>query len=299
MIVVSSATSNTGAAVAEALLAAGAEIRVLGRSRDRLHRFADRGAEAVEVRTDDPGSLRAAFAGAHAAFVMIAPGLIPGSTDFPAHQRRVIDTHRKALSGLGGLERIVSLSGWAANHAGARGPVWGLRPLEEALDTLTGVKSVHLRPGWFMENAVPMIDEVRATGVAHGLIPADLPLPAIATADIGVVAACLLTGRRTAATRTLELHGPRDITLAEITAAIGDAVGRPGARYEQIDAATLRAGLLEAGFSAHMADGVTAMTSDVAERRIAMTRPRAAETATPTTFEQFLANAIHRGHGKS
>ncbi|GAB3896065.1 hypothetical protein GCM10027612_49850 [Microbispora bryophytorum subsp. camponoti] len=38
-----------------------------------------------------------------------------------------------------------------------------------------------------------------------------------------------------------------------------------------------------------MADGTTAMTIDVAERRIAMTQPRDAETATPTTFEEFLA----------
>lgn len=293
MFVVSSATSNTGSAVADALLAAGHQVRVLGRSLDRLQRFADRGAEAVEVRTDDPGSLRKGFTGARAAFVMIAPGIIPGSDDFPAHQRRVIDAHREALDGLDDLTRIVSLSGWAANYAGARGPVWGLRPFERALDTLTGVDLVHLRPGWFMENTLPMIDEIRATGTAHGLIPADLPLPAIATADIGAVAADLLTGRRTAATRTLELQGPRDVTLAEIAAAIGDAVGRPGARYEEIDAATLRAGLLAAGFSPHMADGTTEMTSDVAARRIAMTQPRTAETATPTTFEQWLTRTVH------
>ncbi|GHF83817.1 NAD(P)H-binding protein [Amycolatopsis bartoniae] len=292
MIVVSSATSNTGSAVADTLLAAGEQVRVLGRSRDRLQRFADRGAEAVEVRTDDPDSLRTAFTGARAAFVMIAPGFIPDSDDFPAHQRRVIDAHRKALAGLGGLTRVVSLSGWAANYDGARGPVWGLRPLEEALDTLTEMEVVHLRPGWFMENTFPMIDEIRATGTAHGLIPADLPLPAIATADIGAVAADLLTGRRTAGTRTLELQGPRDRTLAELTAAVGTAVGRPDARYEQIDAATLRAGLLAAGFSPHMADGTTAMTSDVAEGRIAMTRPRDAETATPTTFEAWLTRVL-------
>ena len=171
--------------------------------------------------------------------------------------------------------------------------MWGLRPLEEALDTLTAVDVTHLRPGWFMENTLPMIEEVRATGTAHGLIPADLPLPAIATADIGAVAADLLTGRRKARTRTLELQGPRDLTLNEVTAAIGKALGRPEARYEQIDAAGMRDGLLAAGFSAHMADGTTAMTIDVAERRIAMTQSRDAETMTPTTFEEFLAHVIN------
>ncbi|NJP29404.1 hypothetical protein FLW53_35440 [Microbispora sp. SCL1-1] len=292
MIVVASATSNTGSAVAEALLAAGHRIRVLGRDRGRLQRFAERGAEAAEVRPDDPHGLREAFADARAAFVMIAPGLIPGSTDFPAYQRRVISAYRQALDDLDGLTRIVGLSAWAASYAGARGPVWGLRPFEEALDTLTGVEVTHLRAGWFMENTLPMIEEVRATGTAHGLIPGDLPLPAIATADIGAVAADLLTGRRRAGTRTLELQGPRDITLDEIVAAIGQAVGRPGARYERIDAAAMRERLLAAGFSPHMADGTTAMTLDVAERRIVMTQPRDAETATPTTYEEFLARVI-------
>ncbi|OPG03735.1 NmrA family NAD(P)-binding protein [Microbispora sp. GKU 823] len=292
MIVVSSATSNTGSAVAEALLSAGHQVRVLGRSRDRLRRFVERGAEAAEVRTDDPDGLREAFADARGVFVMIAPGFIPDSSDFPAHQRRVISAYRQALDGLDVLTRIVSLSGWAANYDGARGPVWGLRPLEQALDTLTGVEVIHLRPGWFMENALPMIEQVRVTGTAHGLIPGDLLLPAIATADIGAVAADLLTGRRKAGTGTLELQGPRDITLDEVTAAIGKAVGRPEARYERIDAATMREGLLAAGFSTHMADGTTAMTIDVAERRIAMTRPRDTETATPTTFEEFLARVI-------
>lgn len=298
MIVVSSATSNTGSAVAEALLAAGERIRVLGRSLDRLQRYVDRGAEAAVIRTGDPGSLREAFAGARAGFVMMAPGIIPGCDDFAAHQRSIISAHQTALAGLDGLTRIVSLSGWAANYDGARGPVWGLRPFEEALDTLAGVEVTHLRAGWFMENTLPMIEEVRATGVAHGLIPADLPLPAIATADIGAVAADLLTGRRDVPTRTLELQGPRDLTPGEITAAIGKAVGRPEARYEQIDAATMRDGLLAAGFSAHMADGTTAMTIDVAERRIVMTQPRDADTATPTTFEEFLARVATQPAGQ-
>lgn len=54
MIVVASATSNTGSAVAEALLAAGHRIRVLGRDRGRLQRFAERGAEAPKYAPTTP-----------------------------------------------------------------------------------------------------------------------------------------------------------------------------------------------------------------------------------------------------
>jgi uncharacterized protein YbjT (DUF2867 family) len=295
LIVVTSATSNTGTAVAEALLAHGRRIRVVGRSRDRLQHYVDRGAEAVVAAPDDGGALREAFADAQAAFVMLAPGLIPDSPDFAAHQRRVITAHRDALASAPDLARVVTLSGWAANFEGARGPVWGLRRLEEAIDglsTLSDDQVVHLRAGWFMENALPMIQEIRATGRSQGLIRGDLPLPAIATSDIGRVAADLLTGTRPITRHVLELQGPEDITLRQVTTAIGRAVGRPDARYEDIDADTLRSGLLAAGFSAHMAEGTTEMTIDVADQRIAMLQARDAETRTPTTFADFLAEVL-------
>ncbi|PJK21334.1 NmrA family NAD(P)-binding protein [Mycolicibacterium goodii] len=289
MIVVSAATSRTGSAVAEALLSSGESVRVLGRTLDRLTSYSARGAEAVTVDPEDTDSVRWAFDGAEAAFVMLAPGIIPDSLDFNRYQQRVIDAYRQALADLPELQRVVVLSGWAANYVGARGPVWGLRPLEEAIATVGWVQATHLRPGWFMENALPMVDQIRANGVARGLIPGDLALPAIATADIGTVAADLLTGKRTATNPVLELQGPADVTLYELTEVIGRIVGRTDATYDTVDAETMRNGLLSSGFSAHMAQGVVDMTIDVAERRITMLQTRNAETRTPTTFESFLS----------
>lgn len=292
MIVVTSATSNTGRAVAHALLDRQFPVRVLGRRRNRLQEFVDRGAQAVAVENTDTAGLGQAFAGAAAVFVMLAPGLIPDSADYPAHQRLVIDANQRALARVERLQRVVTLSGWAANYPDARGPVWGLPRLEEAIDGLGVAETVHLRPGWFMENAAPLIAEVGNTGAARGLIPGDLPLPAIATADIGEVAADILTGSRTPRGRILELQGPADLTLNEMVAAIGHRVGRPAAGYQEIDAQSMHDDLLGAGFSEHMAIGTTQMTLDVAERRIAMREPRNDETRTPTTFEQFLSNTL-------
>jgi hypothetical protein len=41
-----------------------------------------------------------------------------------------------------------------------------------------------------------------------------------------------------------------------------------------------------------MADGITAMTVDVAEQRIAMRQPRNDKTRTPTTFEEFVRSLL-------
>jgi uncharacterized protein YbjT (DUF2867 family) len=284
MIVISSATSNTGSAVARALLARRQQVRVLGRSRGRLQPFAERGADAVAVDPTDSRGLRRAFADATAVFVMLAPGVIPDSVDVRAHQKAVIDAYAAALADLPDLRRAVVLSGWAANYDGARGPVWGLRRLEEAVGSaLQSVPVTALRPGWFMENALPMIDDIRRTGAAHGLIPGSLPLPMIATSDIGAVAADLLTGAREH-DGVLELQGPADRTLDDITAVIGAAVGVTGVRYERISASRMCAGLEVAGFSAHMAEGVTLMTGDVAEQRIVMLHKRDESTSTPAAL---------------
>ncbi|GGM16105.1 hypothetical protein ACFQBY_15720 [Promicromonospora citrea] len=215
------------------------------------------------------------------------------SASYPAHLRRVIDANVRALRDQPTVRRVVTLSGWAANHDGARGPVWGLRRLEDAIDALGVPETVHLRPGWFMENALPLVEEIRATGRAHGLIPGDLPLPAIATRDIGAVAADVLTGQRVPPTRVLQLQGPADITLEQLTA-VAAALGMPDAAYVRIDAETMRDALLADGFSEHMAAGTTAMTLDVAERRIAMRQPRGADTCTPTTIEAFVRDLVAR-----
>jgi uncharacterized protein YbjT (DUF2867 family) len=285
-----SASSNTGAAVAESLLRRGTPIRVTGRDAARLSRFQAAGAQVAPVAAGDAAGLAAALDGATAAFVMLAPGLLPESEDFAAYQREVIAAVEKALQATRSVRTVVGLSGWAANFPGARGPVWGLHRFEQALGRVaeSGVAVTSLRPGWFMENALPMISELTATGVTRGVIPPDRPLPMVATSDIGEVAADILTGAREPVD-TLELQGPADLTLAEATAVIARRAGLAEARYERIDAAQLRAGLLAAGFTAHMAEGVTDMSMDVAEGRIRMLRPRGPQTATPTTFEEFVA----------
>jgi uncharacterized protein YbjT (DUF2867 family) len=184
---------------------------------------------------------------------------------------------------------VVTLSGWAANYPGARGPVWGLQRLEEAIDA-TGVPAVHLRAGSFMENLLPDIAAIKATGSTGGLIPPDLPLPMIATADIGRVAAEFLRGDRAFTPGPVEVAGPAYRTLAEATRLIGAALGIEDARYVPRSPEFVRAALIDAGFSDHMADGIVAMTLDVAEGRIRMLGTGHAIT-TGTTLEQFLATA--------
>ncbi|WP_185947452.1 NmrA family NAD(P)-binding protein [Streptomyces mexicanus] len=292
LFVVTAATSDTGSAVVRALLESGSAVVAVGRDAERLRPHAERGARTHVSRLDDADGLSAALDGATGAFVMLAPGILPASTDFRAYQQALITAQARAVQDAyrhGRLRRVVTLSGWAANHPGACGPVWGLKRLEEAIDA-TGVPAVHLRAGSFMENLRADIASIKATGTTGGLVPPDLPLPMITTGDIGQVAAEFLQGDRDFTPGPVEVAGPAYRTLAEATRLIGAAVGVDDARYVLRSRGAVRAALIEAGFSEHMADGTVDMTLDVAEGRIRLLGTGRTIT-TGTTLEEFLAAA--------
>jgi uncharacterized protein YbjT (DUF2867 family) len=80
--VVIGATGNVGSVVADALLAHGKPVRVVGRDAARLKRFTERGAEAAAGSIGEPHFTRSAIAGASAVFVMVPPSIDPGYREF-------------------------------------------------------------------------------------------------------------------------------------------------------------------------------------------------------------------------
>ena len=84
-----------------------------------------------------------------------------------------------------------------------------------------------LRPAWFMENAAWDVTPARESGVIPSFLqPLDKPVPMVATADIGRLAAALLqeswSGRR-----IVELEGPRRVTPNDIARGFSQILGRP------------------------------------------------------------------------
>ena len=73
MYVVTGATGNTGSVVADALLAAGNKVRVVGREAGRLQHFVPEGAEVFTANVSDAAALTKAFSGARAVYLMLPP----------------------------------------------------------------------------------------------------------------------------------------------------------------------------------------------------------------------------------
>ena len=83
-----------------------------------------------------------------------------------------------------------------------------------------------LRAAWFMENASWDVKAAKVGVVPSFPQPLDHPIPMVATADVGHVAADLLR-ESWAGLRIVELEGPRRYSANDVAAGFSKAVGHP------------------------------------------------------------------------
>ncbi|GAA4554452.1 NmrA family NAD(P)-binding protein [Amycolatopsis samaneae] len=293
MYVVTGATGRTGRVVVDELLRAGKRVRAIGRSARTLEPLRVDGAGTVVAEPTDRAALTEAFTGADGVYLMVQPNYIPDSPDFPAHQRAIVDAMTAALSSAGAA-RIVTLSSWGADKAGGTGPVAGLHYLEERVNTL-GAAVRHLRAGYFMENLLGQLENVRTGHVVAAPFDPGIALPFVAAADIGRAAARCLTGETTAVPGTpeiLELHGERDLTMREVTAVISALTARPDLRYVRQTVAEFAAEQRRAGVSENVVGLMVEVAHAINSGHTATRQPRTARTTTPTSIETFVTEVL-------
>jgi uncharacterized protein YbjT (DUF2867 family) len=287
MYVVIGATGNTGAVVADTLLAKKQKVRVVGRDVKRLERFTRKGAEAFVADVTDPAAVTKAFSGATAAYIMFPPNI--SAPDVYGYQQRVGDAFVAALQ-KNGVQHVVALSSYGADKPDRCGPVVGLHDLEQKLGTISGLHALYLRAGYFMENLLPQVGVIQSMGTLAGPVRADLPLPMIDTRDIGAVAAASLVALEFTGKRARELQGPRNVTYVEAAKIIGAAIGKPDLGYFQAPPAQLKPALLAMGMSSNMADLLLEMAQALNDGYMRALEPRSPENSTPTTIETFVAD---------
>ena len=209
--VVFGATGNTGSRVADGLLAAGKRVRVVGRSRERLARFAARGAEACALDATDTAAVGRALDGATAAYVMVPP-LDYSNPNCDLRMQDAVSESLVAAIRASGIRFVVNLSSLGADRVGMMEQVDSLRRHELRLRTIAGLNVVHLRPGLFMESLLDQARTVATAGFfAYTLDPA-VRIPMIAAADIARAALDRLLALDFRGESSVELAGPCDVS---------------------------------------------------------------------------------------
>lgn len=221
MYAITGITGQIGGVIGRLLLDAGQPVRAVLRDVDKRRAWSSRGCEVGLATIEDAASLTAAFRGAKGVFVLVPPNFDPQS-GFPearaigAALRSALDATRPA--------RVVYLSTIGA-QASQPNLLTQHTIIEQALSDLP-VPITFLRPAWFMENCRWDVAPAREQGVIPSFLqPLDKPVPMVATADIGKLAAALLQ-EPWSGHRVVELEGPHRVTPNEIAAAFTNVLDR-------------------------------------------------------------------------
>lgn len=233
--------------------------------------------------------MTAAFSGVTGAYLVLPEDL--SQPDLRAHQDRVSDCYAAAIASAK-VRFVVSLSSIGAQHAKGTGLIVGLHRQEQKLNRIEGLNVLHLRAAYFMENLFTSIVPLRTTGTLPGGMRGDVPMPWIATKDIGAYAATRLAASDFSGSSIQELHGQRDISMNGAATAVGRAIKKPDVSYVQVPSSMLLEAYLNAGLPQKTAESIIEMWEGANAGLIVPEEARSARNTTPTDLESFIAEAF-------
>lgn len=216
IILVQGANGNTGSATLQQLIAqAGPNIKLRAGVRklgtDQTKDWASKGVEVVELDSEKPDTLVAAFKGVTRAFI------VPPNLENRAHITGVLVQAAKAA----GVRHLVLISVFNAQTESfifAR----QLREAERHVET-SGLEWTILRPIFFLENLYGWAAGIKSGGLYLGI--REGRLAPISTVDIGRAGAAALLHPAGHVGKHYDLTGPALVSGAEIAAALAAATG--------------------------------------------------------------------------
>ena len=283
-LVVLGATGNIGTALVHNLLNMGHRVTAVARASARLDALVQAGALAAAGDLHDAAFLTDVLRDADAAFLMIPPN--PTAPDVLAYMQQVGKTIAQAVRA-SGLKQAVHLSSIGADLPAGTGPVVGIHHQEARLNAIEGLTVAHLRPAYFMENLLANVGMVQHMGITGSAMRPELQFPMVATKDIAAKATELLNADQFENQSVYYLLGPRNYSQQEATAAIAQAIGRPGLPYVPFSYEDAKKGMMQAGLSESMANLYDEMTRSMNEGKAMVHEQRTAASTTPTTLDEF------------
>jgi len=220
MFAISGITGQVGGVVARQLLAQKKAVRAVLRDAAKGAPWAAQGCQLALATMTDAAALERAFSGAEGVFILLPPTFDP-SAGYPEARASIAAIKSALLAARPGKVVCLSTIGARASQPNLLNQL-GL--LEEALSDVP-MPVAFLRAGWFMENAVWDVAPARDGVIPSYLQPLDKPVPMVATADVGRVAAELLL-EEWRGVRIVELEGPQRVTPQEIAACFAKLLER-------------------------------------------------------------------------
>lgn len=291
------ATGHIGHNLTEELLKMGHKVRALGRDPDKLQELKAKGAEIFSGDFTDTAFLAKAFKGCRAVFSFIPPGL--NEDDMEVFRDKTGEAIAQAIE-KAKISHVLNLSSMGADLRSGTGPIKALHLQEERLNSIPNLNVLHFRASFFMENLFLFLPGLKSSGVLASSLKADLPLHMVATRDIALKVAELLGTLKFTGISVFDFVGPRDVTMAEATAAIGKAIGRPDLRYVELSRPQAEKEMIALGMKHQVAKLMAEVHAAFNERKIKPTQQITDKHRGKTTIEEFskifsqILNAMKR-----
>ncbi|KAA1423415.1 NAD(P)H-binding protein [Mumia zhuanghuii] len=278
-IAVTTPTGHVGSRVVRILVQAGVRPVLLLRDAGRLDPDLLPYVEPREGDLRDPDYVVAATEGVDALFWVDPTDL---SVDDPNASTRALAEHAAAAVRQHAISRVVLQSSGGAELRQGAGLIDGLAAAEEILGA-TGTNLLALRCGYFFSNLLDDLDSLRA-GVLMTAMTPDRRLPWVAPHDVAGVVAANLLAEAWSGLRIQGVHGPEDLSFADVARTITEVTGHPVAVHQIGDDELLEA-LTSLGIPEGAARQVVGMTTGV--RELAREQARDVLTTTPTTLSAW------------
>jgi uncharacterized protein YbjT (DUF2867 family) len=284
-IVVTTPTGHVGSQLVPLLLKAGQTPTLFCRSAARLP---GRWLQSCEVVEGDQGVADDVIRAIDDADVVYWVSPPTDDSDPVAGHRRMAASLVAALRTTG-TSRVVFQSSVGAEARHGFGDIDGLGATEQALDE-AGISVTHLRCGYLFTNLLMDLPSIQQ-GVLSTTLPVDLAVPWVAAEDVAVTAALRLLAPSWHGRHTLAVHGPADLSFAQVAMVLSRALDRPVAA-QLVSDSMVSEQLTALGLTPEQVDAVVGMSRGVRNPAFTPENPRTELTTTSTALIGWASTVL-------
>ncbi|MBS7549171.1 NAD(P)H-binding protein [Dietzia massiliensis] len=283
-IAVTTPQGNVGRHLTRMLIRAGVRPVLLTRHPDQIPADVAEHAEPRRADSRDPDQVIAATTDVDAVYWVDPPAESP---DPLGDYRRGTESIVAAIEA-NGIGRVVFQSSVGAEKRHGAGEIDGLAATEIALDQ-SNAAVTHLRCGYFFTNLLFEVESLRA-GRLQTVLPLDAPMSWVAPRDIAEVAALTLLNTDWRGRRVQAVHGPEDLSWAQVARILTEELGRE-VRAERITDEQMRDQYLGAGMPPAWADALLGMSTGLRDDFVPE-QARSIVTTTPTRLRSWAREEL-------
>lgn len=241
-ITITGSLGNISKPLAQRLVQAGHEVKIITSSANKRSEIEALGATAAIGSVEDVAFLTSAFSGADAIYTMTPNNF--GATDQRAYMATVGKSYAEAIKNAN-IKNVVNLSSIGADLPSGTGPIKGLHDVENLLNTLEGVNIKHLRAAYFYTNFYNDVPLIKNLGFTGSNFSADTLMILVHPKDIASeIAAQIETGFEG---KSIRYVYSEEQTSSAVAATLGNAINKPDLAWVQFSNKQLLDGMLQAG----------------------------------------------------